>query len=229
MATSLSASIILSATAQSQLTQLKAANSVKLNALNAKKTALTTKESASVKIEDSATSLKQAISTVRLSANATDKAAAAKTLVANFNSLQSAITSATAKGATLYGTSELRSAKSDLRSSFLDSNVLADFADAGISTTKDGLVLSASGSGDLDLDTLNKLADAVTKLQNVLDNMQSNIDTKQASLDSSITREQSRVDAANTRTTNNFLKMYQVMQQMSSGSGTSSTISSLLG
>lgn len=229
MATSLSSSIILSASGQSQLAQLKSVNSVKLNKMTAEKTAIASKDTASNKIEDNATALKQAISTVRLSANATDKAAAAKSLVTAFNTLQSSITSMTAKGATLYGTSELRTAKSDLRSNFLDVDVLTDLREAGITTTKDGLTISATADGDLDLETLNKLADVVTKLQTRLDDLQTNYSKKTATLDSSISREQARVDRANVKTTNNFLKMYQIMQQMQSDSGSSSTMSSLLG
>lgn len=230
MATSsLATSIILSSSAQSQLTQLKAVNSVKLNKLNAQKTDITAKETASDKLDSVADTFKSSISAVRLSTNATDKAAAAKSLVSNFNALQTALTNATAKGATLYGASELRYAKSDLRSSFLDSSVLADLYDAGIKTTKDGLSISDTASGDLDTDTLNKLADAVTKMQTTLDNMNNNYDTKLANLDSQISRESDRVDRLNTVTTNKFLKMYQIMQQMSSSSSSSTTMSSILG
>lgn len=224
---SIKTNIILSSTAQSQLNQLKAANAYGVDKLKSIKAGFDSKDKAVEALDASATAVKDAISTLRKAETPAEKVAASKDLVAKYNALMTSVTNSTAKGATLGSTFELRSAKSTLRESFLSNDVIAGLSAGGVTTTRAGLQMSSLGSGEISAAALDSISASIGKFTKVLDSLETNLETKSASTSVRITQEQSRVDRKNVVTENNFIKMYQVMQQMSSGSA--SSVSSILG
>lgn len=218
--------VFLSASAQSQLAQLQAANAVPLNRISSKMTTVKNQQAALSSVQTEFSKAKDALKKLEGDGTTPPTADAVKAFVSEFNNLENLLASKTGKGGSLQMTSQIRSARFDLRSPFSNYSVLSSAKAAGLDTSKDGLVTTAAApTAALTPDAVAALEAAFAKVSTELTNASTQMQSKLDDLSKQQTRVQERVDAANTRTTNNFMKMYQIMQQMNSGTGTSGVTS----
>lgn len=214
----------LPATAQSQLTQLKAANNVPLSRIQSNISEVKSKGSSIDSIQKAMDNLQDAIKTLRdptLTPEA--RTAAMKDLAADFNAVQSYLKNANAKGAKLQGMSEIRSAPNTLRRDFADAAVQADLKAAGMSSSAEGLKVTSATPGVLSAATLDKLEATITAIDERISGAKGRLDSQVDRLNSQMERVKRQVDAANSRTEKNYMKYYQAMQSMNSASGAASS------
>lgn len=212
--------VLLSPTGQSQLSQLKAANNLPLNRLDAKSQALTTKKGLVDGADKAVEALKTSLTALK-SANATLSPAATADFIQKFNSLQAALKTQTAKGTVLSSVSVVRQVRSELRSPFQSQSVLDGLKAAGIATTQDGLVATSNPTAVvMDDVTYTSMLDNLTKLSTKLSHESDGEAAQLATITKQRARTQIFVDRTNVRTETNFLKMYNVMQNLTSSTGT---------
>ena len=209
--------VYLNASAQAQLSQLKAANAVPLNRIDARSQTATKQQTSVTALKTEATQVRTALDKLKTAADA-GKADAVATFVKEYNELINAFKSSTGKGAVLSTASELRFDQGNLRTPFQTSAVLSALKDAGVETTRDGLKLSGAAPGTFDVSAI------ATAFESTLSAVEGRLSSAGSRLDGQLSRlsqERSRVsllvDRANTRTEQSYMRMYQVMQAAQSG------------
>lgn len=212
--------IMLNASGQSQLSQLKAMNNLPLQRIDAKRQAVTQKQSAVTNLNKAAEAVKTSLTSMR-SADATVAAAATKEFVQKFNDLQNALKVQTDKGAALNLVSSARQARSDLRTPMQDMDVLSALKDVGVSTTREGLTVATTTPTVTQLTdkAFDALMGNMTKITTKFSSTLTQESSKMTALDAQRLRAQRMIDSANVRTEQNFIKMYNTMQNMSGGNG----------
>ena len=224
-----SATVYLSATAQTQLNQLKAANATPLNRIDARSQAATKQQSSVTTLSSEATQLRDALEKLK-SADAAGQADAIKTFVKEYNDLTTAFKSATGKGAVLSSASEVRFAQSNLRDPFQTIDVLSALKSAGVETTREGLKVAGAPSGTLDIASIAAaFENTLTQVDKRLSSVKTRLDNQLSNLSKERARVALTVERRNERTEQSYLKMYQVMQAMQGGSGGSTGAISLFG
>lgn len=210
--------VFLSPAAQTQLATLKAANAVTLTRFDAKKTATTNEKTAVDKVRTELDQAKTALKS--LSANgAVPTADQVNAFIKEFTELQSMLKTQTDKDATLQRNAEVRSARSNLRKPLSELSVMDSLRDAGIATSRDGLVASGTPVAALSADAVAKLDATFTQISDGLSNATSRLSTRLGTIATERARASERVDAVNKRTEANFMKFYQMTQLMNSESG----------
>lgn len=231
---STSTSIYLSASAQTQLKTMKAANEISLNRLNTRKSEVTSKNNTLNTLQASIDNVQKDLVTLSSATDLDAQKTALTKFASDYTALITKFSSLTGKDGALNDAGELRSVRSALRTPFGDFNLYDEFAAAGLKASSTGLEASNSAvTTALTSDQLTQLSDsfnaALTKLENATNSYETNLTAKTTKLVKDIAREQARVDSKNTRTEKNFLKMYQAMQAYSSASSTSGNSSILSG
>lgn len=213
--------VFLNATAQSQLAQLKAANQVPLNRLDAKKTAVEKQKTSVETVRKEFDQVKTALNALKgtTTAGAAPSAEAVNAFIKEFNELQSVLKAQTAKGAALATNPEARYARSDIRSPFQSLDVLSSARATGFETTRDGLAAAGTPTAALTDAAVIQFEAAFSKVEAQLNNAATRMTTKLDTIADERERASRLVDTANKRTEQNFLKMYQMMQIINSESG----------
>lgn len=216
-----SPTIFLPPSAMTQLNQLKAANNVALNKIDARKAEVTKQSNAASGLKTEADQFKDALNKLN---TATDKKAAVETFVKEYNDLFKAVKTQTAKGATLSKAFDIRSAQSNMREPFLSTDVIAAMRGLGIESTREGLKVVGEPDPTANLSTfVTAFQSTVDKVQNRIDSFSSRVSQSIERLDKEKDRVSERVERMNKRTEISFLKMYQVMQAANSANGGSSS------
>jgi flagellar capping protein FliD len=213
--------VLLSATGQSQLSQLKAANNLPLTRLDTKSKELTTKQGLVVGATKAVEALKVSLTALKASTGPMTPAATAD-FIAKFNALQEALKSQTAKGTTLSTVSSVRHARSELRQPFQDIGVLNGLSAAGIDTTREGLVATSNAApAPLDDASYSAILANLSKISGELTQTSDGEGKQLTAIATQRARAQILVDATNARTETSFLKMYNIMQNLTNSTGTS--------
>lgn len=209
------ASILLSASAQSQLTKLKEINKIPLNKLDAKKTAVTAQQTAVSTLQKDVTSLKESLTKLKTAATQTEQADAIKAFVQEFNDLNKNLTTFTGKDGKLQSTSEVRSTKMDLKSPLVSMDVQAALNAAGVTSTANGLEFSGALTSTVDFSALTTAFDSTTtSLDSKLNSANSRFSNQLTRISKERERVEDRVERADKRTELNYIRMYQAMQIM---------------
>jgi len=216
-----SPTVFLPSSAMSQLNQLKAANNIAINKIDARRSDVNKQSTAASGLKTEADQLKDALGKL---SSATDKKAAVETFVKEYNDLFKAVKTQTAKGATLSRAFDIRTAQSNLREPFLSPDVLSSMRALGIESTREGLKVSGEPDPTANMTTfVNAFQSTVDKVQARIDSFSSRVSQSLERLDKEKERVSERVERMNKRTELSFLKMYQVMQAASNANGSNSS------
>lgn len=217
--------LFLSPTAQTQLNTLKAANAAPLTRLDARRTVVERQQTAIESVRTEVTQLRTSLQALSAGGAAVTQDAVAS-FVKEYNEVFERLRTVTAKNAPLATASELRFARSALRSPFTSSEVLTSLREAGVATTRDGLVSTGSPAPGFSAQTL------AAAIQTALERVERSIGSAERRTQGSLARiawdrerAQMQVERANTRTKQMYMRMYEVMQRMNAGNASSSQFS----
>lgn len=212
-------SILLSSTAQAQLSKLKEVNQIPINKIDAKKNSVASQQSAVTTLKSDVTQLKAALSKLKTASGTTEQADAIKAFVQEFNDLNKNLATYTGKDGKLQTTSELRQAKLALRNPFLDSAVQQVLKSSGVNTTQTGIELTGALTSTVDFTALTSAFEgAVSNIDTSFNSASNRFSSQLTRIAKERERVVQQVERADKRTEANYIKMYQTMQVMNSGS-----------
>jgi predicted nucleic acid-binding Zn-ribbon protein len=216
-------SIFLSPSAQGQLSALKAANAIPLQRLDARRAGFERQNQALDGIQAEAAQLRRSID--ELASNPSAGRAEVATFVREFNELFERLGSATARGAVLGMSSELRFARRDLRAPLANVEVLAALREAGVATTRTGLSVVAEPAVGFSAQAVaSAVRSALERVEASTQAAERRVQGFIGRIGAERERAQAQVQRANARTEAMFFRMYEAMQRMAAGNaGASST------